>query len=420
MQQYSDFISQHLNDDARDLALRQSRYPDVDIHYAVGQISAWQMARRKLPLWAETKGIEFPVHLSMEQCSSQLTAEYKASLEILRSAFCKGDANGQFLLEGSMTDLTAGFGVDATMLGRLFSHLNYVERNEALCNIAQNNLPLLGVNDFSIMKADATEVLKSLPHQSLIYLDPARRDEHGGKTVQISDCTPDVSQLQNLLLEKADMVMVKLSPMLDVANIMRELECVREIHIVSVDNECKELLAILTPSNLPNPSNLPTPNSPLGGWGASWGASSIHCVNITKNATQRFVVSDSDREAECHYTNQLATYLYEPNVSIMKAGCFRGVAKAFGVAKLHPSSHLYTSDKLITDFPGRIFKVEAVYSLKDKALKTIKKGNLTVRNFPSSVAELRKRLKLSEGGSEYLFATTLADESKVVVRCVKS
>lgn len=384
MQQELDFILQHRNDDPRDLALRQSRYPDVNIPYAVQQIAAWQMAKKKLPLWAENDHIIYPVHLSMEQCSSQVTAEYKASII----------SDGE-----TMTDLTAGFGVDATIIGKRFKHLNYVERNEELCRIANNNLPLLGVKDFEVINSNAEEMLSALPHQSLIFLDPARRDEHGAKTVLIGDCTPDVTQLQDALLEKADLVMIKLSPMLDIANIQKELKCVKEIHIVSVDNECKEVLVLMSKDATNN---------------------SIHCTNITKQNIQKYVATADDRNAECHYAKEPSSYLYEPNVSIMKAACFRGIAETYRVEKLHPSSHLYTSDKLIADFPGRIFKVENVFSLKDKALKGIKKANLTVRNFPSTVAELRKRLKLNEGGSDYLFATTLADESKVIIKCSKA
>lgn len=384
MQQDLDFILQHRNDDPRDLALRQSRYPDVNIPYAVQQIAAWQMAKKKLPLWAENDHIIYPVHLSMEQCSSQVTAEYKASII----------SDGE-----TMTDLTAGFGVDATIIGKRFKHLNYVERNEELCRIANNNLPLLGVKDFDVINSNAEEVLSDLSNQSLIFLDPARRDEHGAKTVLIGDCTPDVTQLQDVLLEKADLVMIKLSPMLDIANIQKELKCVKEIHIVSVDNECKEVLVLMSKDATNN---------------------SIHCTNITKQNIQKYVATADDRNAECHYAKEPSSYLYEPNVSIMKAACFRGIAETYCVEKLHPSSHLYTSDKLIADFPGRIFKVENVFSLKDKALKGIKKANLTVRNFPSTVAELRKRLKLNEGGSDYLFATTLADESKVIIKCSKA
>lgn len=401
MQSITDFILQHRNDDPRDLALRQSRYPNIDIPYAVQQIAAWQTARKKLPLWAKNDAVIYPVHLSMEQCSSQLTAEYKTTLLPLQG---REEQTGKFTL----IDLTAGFGVDATMMGRTVNKLIYVERNEELCKIANNNLPLLGVKDFEVINGQAEEVLDSLPNREnissqkdevIIFLDPARRDEHGGKTVQIGDCTPDVSQLQDVLLDKADLVMIKLSPMLDIANIVKELKCVKEIHVVSVENECKELLVLMSK----DATNC-----------------SVHCINITKQNIQKYIASNSDRKAECHYVNELSAYLYEPNVSIMKAACFRGLAQTFNIDKLHPSSHLYTSDKLIADFPGRIFKVENVFSLKDKALKSIKKANLTVRNFPSTVAELRKRLKINEGGSDYLFATTLADESKVIVKCSKA
>lgn len=383
MLQYSDFIIQHRNDDPRDLALHASRYPDTDIPYVIRQISAWQTAVKKLPLWAETTGIEYPVHLSMEQCSSQLTAEYKAS--ILPPCI------------DSVTDLTAGFGVDATTIGRRAKHLTYVERDEELCRIAKNNLPLLGITDFDVVNTDGTAFLEKMEHQSLIFMDPARRDEHGAKTVMISDCTPNVIELQDTLLEKSDLVMIKLSPMLDITNITKELKCVKEIHVVSLYNECKEIVVLMAKG-----ASIPV----------------IHCININKGHTDTFIV-ENEREAECHYTSEIGTFLYEPNTSIMKASCFKSIANCCNVAMLHPNSHLYTSNTLVENFPGRTFKVEAIYGLKDKALKSIKKANITVRNFPASVAELRKRLKISEGGDIYLFVTTLADESKVVIRCSK-
>ena len=387
----AEFILTHRDDDPRDLALHASRFSDVDMPYAVRQISAWQMARRKLPLWASTENIIYPVHLSMEQCSSQLTAEYKAGI-----------------VEGgeSMTDLTAGFGVDATMIGRRYKHLNYVERTEELCSIAAHNLPLLGICDYDIYNTDAVDILSSLPHQQLIYLDPARRDENGAKTVRITDCTPDVTSLQNSLLALADTVMIKLSPMLDLTDVVRELKCVQQVHIVSVENECKEVLVVMSGSA----------DKVLEADKVN-----IHCINIKKDGClERYVFSMADeRTALCHYAAGVKQYLYEPNVSIMKAGCFKSIAQSYHIEKLHPMSHLYTSDSLIDDFPGRVFKVDSVFGMKDKELKRIKKANLTVRNFPSSVADLRKRLKLSEGGDIYLFATTLSDESHVIISGVK-
>lgn len=383
------FIREHREDDIRELALQAHRYSGIDVSFCVQQIAGWQTASRKLPTWAETEGVLFPVHLSMEQCSSEVTAEYKAGI-------AGGGEN--------MTDLTAGFGVDATIIGRKYRHLNYVERNTELCDIARNNLPLLGIRDFEVICDDATEVIKSLPHQDLIFIDPARRDGHGGRVVAIGDCTPDLTRLQDSLLERADRVMVKLSPMLDIANIMRELHHVHEIHIVSVDGECKELLVLQEVKPLPDDK----------------GTGAIHCVNIVKGKAQVFRADMNDKAADCSFATSPKAYLYEPNASIMKAGCFRQLAEHYGVEKLHAESHLYTSDTLLTDFPGRAFAVRNVCTLKDKTLKGLKKANITVRNFPASVADLRKRLKLADGGSNYLFATTLADNSHVILVCEKA
>lgn len=380
------FILQHREDDVRQLALTASRYPDIDMPTALVQISGWQTARQKLPLWAATPGILYPPHLNMEQCSSQLAASYKASL-VSPGA--------------TMTDLTAGFGVDATLLSRQFQHLNYVEQDAQLCTLAQNNLPLLGVPHFTIHQADAAETLRQLPHQDLIYIDPARRDQHGSKVVAISDCTPDITTLQDLLLQKADTVLVKLSPMLDLRTLLRTLKGLAEIHIVSVDGECKELLA-----KMQSTATEPT----------------LFCVNLKTNgqAPDRLQFTlQSEQTAICHYAEVPAGYLYEPNASIMKAGCFKTLAQTFSLEKLSPNSHLYTSSTPIDHFPGRIFKIETVSSFNKKELKQtlqhIHKANITVRNFPLTVAELRKRLKLAEGGTDYLFATTLNDGRHVLI-----
>ena len=408
-----DFVRKNLNSNVRDLMLQAQRYPDVDMRKAVVQISAWQMAQKKLPLWAATEGILFPEHLSMEQCSSQQTAEYK------------GEVFAQWIKQPTVedviriTDLTGGFGIDATCLARSVGkeknvHLTFVERNAELCEIAKHNLPLLGVNHADVLCADSEEVLTQLStHQHLIFIDPARRDEHGAKTVAISDCTPDVIQFNDLLLDKADVVMLKLSPMLDIAEAERQLKGIREIHIVSVNGECKETLFVLQKEA--KTSDEFAENVPK-----------IICVNLIHNQhAQTFIFSHSiERNATCHYTSELKHYLYEPNASVMKAMAFKSVAQLFHVEKLHPSSQLYTSGTLIPDFPGRIFEITDSSHFNKKELKTllknIQKANLTVRNFPLSVAELRKRLKLHEGGTDYLFATTLADDSHVLILCKKT
>ena len=409
----SSFILAHRQDDVRNLMLQAQRYPNVDMRKAVVQISAWQIAQKKLPLWAETEGILFPEHLSMEQCSSQQTAEYKG--EIFAKWIKQSCVENAFLI----TDLTGGFGVDATCLARSVGkeknvHLTFVERNAELCEIAKHNLPLLGVNHADVLCADSEELLTLLSmHQNLIFIDPARRDEHGGKTVAISDCTPDVIQFNDLLLDKADVVMLKLSPMLDIAEAERQLKGIREIHIVSVNGECKETLFVLQKEG--KTSDEFVEKEPK-----------IICINLLPNQqSQTFVFSHSiERNATCHYTTELKHYLYEPNASVMKAMAFKSVAQQFHVEKLHPSSQLYTSDTLLPDFPGRIFEIidSSHFNKKElkNLLKNIQKANLTVRNFPLSVAELRKRLKLPEGGTDYLFCTTLADDSHVLILCKKT
>lgn len=390
----NDFIKQHREDDPRQLALQASRHPHIDMRAAVVQISAWQTARKKLPLWAETEGIIYPEHLSMEQCSSQLTAGYKAQLAQTLPGLDT---------PMKLADLTGGFGVDATMMARATgARLTLVERNPQLCDIARNNLPLLGVENAQVICADSVETLVGLQHQSLIFIDPARRDEHGGKTIAISDCTPDISAIRIPLLDKADWVMVKLSPMLDLASVTRDLKSVKEIHIVSVEGECKEVLLVMRKGWEDKPH--------------------IVCTNITRDGHTDTLHAD-EQNSHCHYAEKIGRYLYEPNASIMKACAFRTVAATFGVEKLHPDSHLYTSDALVGNFPGRKFEVESHTSFAKKELKTflagMKKANLTLRNFPSTVAELRKRLKIAEGGDIYLFATTMADGTHTLIKCKK-
>lgn len=380
-----DFILHHRTDDIRTLALQAARYPSIDMHAAIQQIAGWQTARHKLPLWSDTDGLIYPPHISMEQCSSQATALYKA--EVMGRGH-------------SMADLTGGFGVDCSYLARGFERVFYVEHSHKLCNLARHNFPLLGLSQIMVVEAESETFLKEMEAVDCIFVDPARRDTHGSRTVAIADCTPDVSVLHNLLLQKARRVMVKLSPMLDISLALRDLPSVREVHVVAVKNECKELLFILEKAD-----------SPL----------TFHCVNLTEESeiSDFIFTPEEEQSAPCPCISQVNNYLYEPNATLLKAGAFRIPTTRFGLQKLHPSSHLYTSDRLISDFPGRIFAVQGVYGFGKKELKglssTLSRANLTVRNFPSSVAELRKRLKLADGGEDYLFATTLEDGRKVLV-----
>lgn len=391
------FIYEHVGDDVRQLML--GRPPQgVDLRQACVQIAARQRAVSKLPSWAVQPDIVFPEQLPMEQCSSELTASYKAE------CLAKQD-------DGSLhriADLTGGFGVDATMLARQREgiQLIFVEQNPELCELARHNLPIMGVKNVEVKCADAVQMLNTLPRQDLIYLDPARRDGHGGRTVAITDCTPNVELIQDQLLDHADVVIVKLSPMLDLSDALRRLLHVKEVHVVSVDGECKEVLVIISAK----------PHDTLP----------ITCVNLSaRHKRQTFTFTrEGEQQVVCTYTSDLGKYLYEPNASVLKAAAFKSVAQHFGLCKLHPSSHLYTADELIPDFPGRCFEVAGVSDFNKKNIKGLLRGidkaNLTVRNHPQSVAELRQRLKINEGGSDYLFATTLANEKHILVLCRKT
>lgn len=377
------FIREHRHDDVRTLALQSKRYPQIDMPTAISQIAGWQTAKHKIPSWHATEGIIYPVHLSLEQCSSEVTARYKASL-------LKGD---------TLADLTGGFGVDCAFLSEGFQHVTYIERQKELCDIATHNFNLLGLHQITVLNANSVETLRAISMADCIFIDPARRNEHGGKTVLISDCEPDVESLETELTRKAKRIMVKLSPMLDLSLALRSLKHVVEVHIVSVQNECKELLFILEETVRE--------------------AISIYCVNYVHDTPQLFAFTQQEEaDAVALYTNEVDAYLYEPNASILKGGAFRVVAARFGLKKLHPNSHLYTGNVRIEQFPGRSFEVSAVGTTKDRNLLSgLSQANITVRNFPISVAELRKRIKLKDGGDVYLFATTLNDGKRVLIKC---
>lgn len=388
------FISIHKTDDVRQLALK-SRPDGVDMAYALEQIAGWQAARRKLPSWADTDGLVFPPHLSMEQCSSEPTAVYK---QRLAERLADGNAERH-------VDLTGGFGVDFSFMSRGFRHKTYVERQETLCRVVAHNMPLLGVKDAEIVCGDTEEYLLNMPHATTIFIDPARRDDHGGRTFAIADCTPDVVALKGELLAHADYVVVKLSPMLDWHSAVKSVNArltsasASEVHIVSVDNECKELLIVVTHGKKPF---------------------SLTCTN---NA-QVFTVADDSLASDIPLlpaNNIIPEYLFEPNASIMKAGCFAHLCRQYGIRAVGPNSHFFASSMDHPDFPGRRFRVVAQSTMNRKELRAmlagLDKANITVRNFPLTVAELRKRLKLKDGGDTYLLATTTSSSAHVLFRC---
>lgn len=426
-----DFIRQHQDEDVRQLAFLGSKYPEVDMPFALDQIRGRKMARVKLPRWASLEGTIYPPHISMEQCSSESTALYKAELAARLLGLPASSSGTEMKTENEIefVDLTGGFGVDFSYIAaRLGVKSMYVERQAHLCEAAKENFERLGLKNAIVKNGDGIEVLHSfLPKKDdaasaddslgiiydqplsllktklglkLIFIDPARRDDAGNKVVSLKDCTPDVTVLQEEMLSKADYVIIKLSPMLDWHRAISELSHVREVHIISVNNECKELLLVLSARNM-------------------GGNLRIYCVNDA----QSFVCDESDMETSsvkiAPSTLEEMQYLYEPNASLMKAGCFGVLSGRYDARMLSKNSHLFVSREPIAAFPGRSFRIIAVSSFNKKELKRhlsgITKANISTRNFPLSVAELRKRLKLKDGGETYIFATTLSDESHVLV-----
>ena len=416
----SEFVKQFRESDPRKLALQASRYPDVDMPYALNQIQGWQTALRKLPSWAACDGVVYPPHLNMEQCSSEATARYKQQVA---RRWAERIPNAS---RTSMTDLTGGFGVDFSFTSRCFDCATYVERNASLCEVVGANLPRLGIRNAQVKCAEAEAVLEQTEPQTMIFLDPARRDEHGAKTVLIADCTPDVCQLLPRLMEKSQFVMLKLSPMLDWHKAIVDLDGkVREVHIVSADGECKELLLVLAPDGKPEVQvfciDIQSRPDSEGQYPRS-----EFVYSIATNAQEEMVENNSKLEnsTSAQPTNsklkiQNSKFLHEPNASVMKAGCFDEIARAYGICAISRNSHLFLSDREIDGFPGRSFAIDAVTTMNKRQLRQtlsgMKQANIAVRNFPLSVAELRKRLKLSDGGDTYIFATTTSDGDHILM-----
>ena len=397
-----DFIRQHADDDVRKLALQGAKDAEVDLQMALQQIAGRQTARRKLPSWASVDGVVYPPHLNMEQCSSEQTARYKASLTPIPSP--KGEGSDVFV------DLTGGFGVDFYWMSQRFKQRVYVEQNESLCTISSHNFEVLG-HKCSVCCCDTATYLTTMPHVDLIYMDPARRNEHGGRAYGIEDCSPNVLELLPLLMEKANRVMLKLSPMLDWRKAVEDLKYVSEVHIVSVDNECKELLLLLDQER----------------------SADLRVVCVNDDSCFEFfpgqgkIVPEERNDFSLGEKRPFAigetAFLYEPNASIMKAGCFEKVEQRFPVQQISQNSHLFLSSVEIEDFLGRRFQISSISSMNKQelrtALKEVERANISVRNFPLSADQLRKKLKLKDGGDVYIFATTMSDGEHRLFICRK-
>lgn len=397
----AEFIRTNRDRDIRTLSLKKAN--GVDMRFALEQIAGFQKARRKLPQWWAAEGLLYPPPVSMEQCSSEQTARYKASLT--------GDTG-----KHSMADLTGGFGVDFSYMSRGFDEATYVERDERLCHIARHNFRKLGLKNARVVCADCEDYLQEMNPVDIIFIDPARRNANGGRTFAIGDCTPNVAAIMPRLLEKATKVIVKLSPMLDWHKTVNDFQGhVAEVHIVAVNNECKELLLIITAHAGNNPK--------------------IVCRNDSCEFSYH---SDDasmayDTTVPTIYNIRCSEYLLVPNAAIMKAGCFRQIGTAYGIAQLSENSHLFISPSAIDTFPGKHYRITDVTTMNKKelrnALRDINRANISVRNFPLSAEELRKRLKMRDGGDTYIFATTLHDGSHVLIisqahhmpeRCLRS
>jgi len=390
-----EFIREHQNDDVRKLAFQGSKFPEVDLPFALDQIAGRQKAKSKLPSWYDIEGIIYPPHISMEQCSSEKTAEYKAAL-------------ASRLGGTRMADLTGGFGVDFSYMAKMFREATYVERQEHLCNNAIHNMPLLGLNNVKVVNGDGVEYLHHMDRVDLLFMDPARRDTAGGKVFGIEDCTPNVLAVLDELLVKSGHLVLKLSPMLDVRAAVESLGRgnVKEVHVVSVDNECKELLIVLCK-------------------GAD-NVIQVSCVNNDDVFSYPYEGEETRPVCLSGFDIQ-GKFLYVPNASVMKMGCFGYLTSKYPVKAVSLNSHLFVADSKIDCFPGRRFSIESVMTLNKKEIRQklgdISKANVSVRNFPLKAEALKKRLKFADGGDVYLFGTTVNDLQKgdvhILLRCVK-
>ncbi len=392
------FVAQHREDDVRQLALR--RAPDgIDLTWCLQQIEGWQLARKKLPtLWASTEGVWFPPRLSLEQCSSEQTANYKRKI----AERLLPHANER----KALADMTGGLGVDFVALASLFQQATYMEVLPHLCELARHNFPLLGLDTETLRIVNAAAGERLMPEEAytMIFVDPARRDIQGRKTVAIGDCTPDLTRWQDEWLNRCQWMLVKLSPMLDIRQALRELHGVREVHIVSVDGECKELLFACSSHA---DSEEPT----------------CYCVNLG-TTHDALVCKMDERHVPTVGDVGKGLFLYEPNASILKGGVQDRLCETYSVRKLHPQSHLFVSEQPIPNFPGRRFRITDWSDFGKRNLRTIigdlQRANLTVRNFPTPVAVLRKQLHLAEGGDTYLFATTAGNGQHILIRCERA
>ncbi len=381
-----DFINANLNEDISKLLLNGISFSEIEAKDIIKQIEAKKRSKKKLPTWFNSKNIYFPNKLNIEQTSSEVTANYKANL----------------VSGNSLIDLTGGFGVDAYYFSKRIKNVIHCEINKSLSEIVKHNYKTLNINTIECLNENGIEALKHINRPfDWIYIDPSRRDDTKTKVFLLSECIPNIKTFQGLFLKYANNVMIKTSPLLDIKATLNDLKQIKELHVIALDNEVKELLWVLE-------RDCKTEFI-------------IKTINLTKQSKQEFEFSFENESNEiAEYTGPIA-YLYEPNAAILKAGAFNSVSTQLNIPKLHKHSHLYTSNTLI-DFPGRRFKIEKniLFNKKIFAKEKISKANVTTRNFPISVGEIRKKLKIKDGGDIYLFFTTDLNNIKIILVCVKA
>jgi hypothetical protein len=382
------YIISHATDDVAHLALHPSKDPQVDMPMALQQIAGRQKAKEKLSEWYENPDILYPKKVSMEQCSSSQTADYKASL----------------VTGSSFADLSGGYGVDTIALAQKFEKGYYVEPQEELCELFQHNSKAFGINHITVINKTLEESFDQLEKVDVMYVDPSRRDVHGRRVVALEDCVPNLLEWKERLLEKCNTLMVKLSPMIDLHQILRQLPEVSVVHVVAVEGECKEVVCLLNEKTVTDVQ--------------------VVAIDLHNNNNTLFNTTlQTERSAPLSIATEMGTYLYEPNAAVMKAGIFNSISQRFNVQKLEKNTNLFTSNEMREDFPGRIFRIEAVHEFHPrktaKELSHLESASIAVRNFPLSAEELRKTLKIKDGNAWFLFGCKVWDGRKVVVMCSK-
>ncbi len=380
------FINENYNTDIMSVLLKKPVFAGVSQKELAEQLEAKKKCQHKLPLWFETPQIYYPKKLNIEQTSSEETARYKTTIT-----------------EGkSLVDLTGGFGVDSYFFGQKFNTVFHCELNSCLSEIVAHNFKILDAKNIEIISNDGLNFLQEENHHfDWVYVDPSRRNDLKGKVFRLSDCSPNVVDHLKLLFRKTENVLLKTSPLLDISAGIAELRFVKEIHVVAVNNEVKELLWVLKKDF----SQTIT----------------IKTINLKNSKNEIFNFKWGNEKKTVSNYSQPLVYLYEPNVSILKSGAFKLTGNAFSLFKLHEHTHLYTSNELVS-FPGRRFKILASVPYNKKKLRAMKieKANITLRNFPESVKSIRTKFKIKDGGETYLFFTTDHEGKYVVLECAKA